>query len=168
MEYHWINEEKSKNKDKQKILIVIITGLSVILGIMGLASLFIVAIYNPNESQCENTKLIMDVVTYLCITAIVHILYFGACLFKYYRWKEFKDDGDSQTFELKYLNIGVGIIAVFQLVWMINGFVIYIDQMSNECQQENVGKMILSWDVVLLINLIIKTCAYTVLIWIFN
>ncbi len=45
-------------------------------------------------------------------------------------------------------NRGGGCLGIFYMVWAIIGVVMYENQMSEECQQEAIGKMVLLWSVI--------------------
>lgn len=105
-----------------------------------IAGLVIASQYDKETSPCnDGPKYYVDLVTFLYVAGGIQCgysaLYFlGLCLQK--------------ESCMKSLNQIYSCIGIFFFAWSVVGLVIYDQQMSKECQNEPIGKMILSWCVI--------------------
>lgn len=122
----------------------ICTGLIMI--IPAIAALVIASQYDETESVCNNDTIYsVDLRIYLYCSGGISIGYFCLILIA----------GCYEYFHPKIKNRGlicigyIGcVLTIFHLLWAILGISIYAAQMSMECQQQDIGKMIFASSII--------------------
>eukprot|EP01083_Nonionella_stella_P178359 629804_1 len=69
-----------------------------------------------------------------------------------------------------YCYLGCACLMVtFYLVWSVLGFVIYVEESSAECKESHIGKMLLAWNIIIVVPVaFIVCCPICFLIWFFT
>lgn len=122
--------------------------VSLILLAPGIASFIIAAEYNVNESACnDGTNYRIDLITFLNIAGGICIGYFGIisltiCI------GYFCCQRDHRTKLLQCISC---LLMLWYVAWASIGLFIYSAEMSNECHEEDIAKMVLAVSLIPLI-----------------
>eukprot|EP01084_Bolivina_argentea_P095105 170985_1 len=133
-----------------------------------IAALVIALEYDENTSSCNGSKYTIDLKTFLLCVAGVPIGYFCwratamccafVCCVLFWENNEVKrSDKIYFTFGNAKINFDVGLLLdlpflLFWVTWAVIGLVMYSDQMSSDCHEEDVAKMILAWSLIVIIG----------------
>lgn len=107
--------------------------------------------YNADSSPCGEDEpsggYTIDLDTYLQIAGIITISWVGlviicSCISRCIGSEE------NQTKAQFYLLWPAIIFLLFQLIWAGMGLYIYNNELSEDCQDTNIGKMILAWGII--------------------
>ena len=97
--------------------------------------------YDPATSPCSTDQLSMDPEQYVRVAGIISFYFIGGTAFNCFCGRE----------DCIGLLAGIAILGkLLTLGWAIYGIVIYAS-MDVECQSQPIAKMILSWDIIMLI-----------------
>eukprot|EP01083_Nonionella_stella_P014465 40628_1 len=113
------------------------------------ASLVIALKYDKNASSCNGISMFGNsdqsdgLKRFLMIAGITQLIQFGLNTFVLLIIVCFGVNLNENAG-----NKGSGCMGLFYLSWAIIGLVMYAQQMSPECQQEAIGKMVLAWSVI--------------------
>eukprot|EP01083_Nonionella_stella_P299136 1015074_1 len=130
------NERRERDPRTDFIVKVTCLVIQFILFLAAIAALIIVATYDKDASPCnDGTDYTVDLQRFLQAGSGVQMIYFAF-------WSHKAPD-----FTGVYECVRV-FILLFLCAWSIIGSVMYNDQMSKECQDESIAKMILWWSVI--------------------
>ena len=104
-----------------------------------IAAIIIGETYTMQTSPCYGPIYIIAPKRYLCIVGIIQLVFgifyaIGQCS-KRKKW-------------LNSLNGLTGCLLIYYIVWAIIGLIMYDNQFNDQCKQEIIAKMILSWCII--------------------
>eukprot|EP01083_Nonionella_stella_P133877 407163_1 len=138
--------KRQSNQDAKREFIrgVILIVCQFILFCVSIAAIFIASAYEKDKdsSPCnDGTKYTVGLQTFLYVGAGTHFIYYGI-------WHSVLADfsGHNNKGAIHWLSLG--IVHIILLAWAVIGLVMNSDQLSKECQDEAIGRMIVAWSVV--------------------
>lgn len=125
---------------------------------LAIAALVIASTYTRDGSDCDNDSFTIGLPTFLWVAGGVGLG--GICFSFIIQVMLFMTDDMEKKAQLTQLMGGPACCAViFNIVWASIGLNMYVNQLSDDCQQEPIGEMLFAWCLIQVCN----DCPYKVL-----
>eukprot|EP01083_Nonionella_stella_P015109 42275_1 len=126
-----------------------------------IAAVVIAAQYEPKTSSCEfdDPSYTIELPLFLNLAGYLYIGFscLAACISCVSR-----RSSDSEQHFMKICALPFCCLGIFFLVWDVIGLDMYANQMSDDCQEEDIAKMILAWYIIQYACLVLGCCAFLV------
>ena len=100
-----------------------------------------------NDPACSDGDYTVDLVTFLIVAGVSQLAAIGLlfclriCCFE-------MDEDFEREYVLAVLLCIFSIWILFDIIWAVVGMIIYCNDMSDECRNQSIGIMIVSWSII--------------------
>lgn len=162
--------EQYQERASKEAVACIATCVLLIASAPAIAAVIIASQYDPDNNSCnDGTDYLIDPVTYLYVAGGVQlgmsIIYFFTQIVAFLCFNPI------HWIRLKSCTSGIlcrcisSCYPLWHLIWACLGVYIYVAQMSKNCQEEDIGIMILAWCIIEFIGVCCISCC--IMCWIF-